>query len=87
MAYKYMCILNEDNYYMDFTVAEIVSGKVNSISVDIPEGFKLKDYPIPGDGMVKPKWDEDLLDWVEGATEEEIAKKQEEYKLRQFNFS
>lgn len=87
MAYKYMCILNEDNYYMDFTVAEIVSGKVNSIPVDIPEGFKLKDYPIPSDGMVKPKWDEDLLDWVEGATEEEIAKKQEEYKLRQFNFS
>ena len=80
MGYKHKCVIDAQNRYKTL-VRMLLTEKGEQIqNYEMLEGESLVDTippvmrPYAGAvGLVRPKWDADTAQWVEAATEEEIA--------------
>lgn len=95
MDYKYSCVIDSEGFYKEFVIVDTIvetdpetghTETVESVShYTMQEGENLIDCECAplrkvhaeADGFIKPKWDG--TEWVEGATEEEIAEWNEEH--------
>ena len=91
MNTKIYCVIDSDNFYRTIiytSITENQSGEQEEVVVGyrLAEGERLLDVQRPliknyagGVGCVKPRWDEDVAAWVEGASAEELAEWEAEY--------
>lgn len=86
MNYKYSCVIDSGNLYKTFVlVQEAIDPESGEQKYEIQhytlsEGESLVDSMPPtfrphagAAGFIEPKWNADSFNWVEGATDEEIA--------------
>ena len=85
MDYKHSCVIDAQNLYKNFVLVLLVEDEEQQQEEQIQyyellEGELLVDTAPPvmrpyagAVGLIRPKWDADTAQWVEAATEEEIA--------------
>ena len=85
MDYKHSCVIDAQNLYKTFVLVLLVEDEEQQQEEQIQyyellEGELLVDTAPPvmrpyagAVGLIRPKWDADTAQWVEAATEEEIA--------------
>lgn len=91
MDYKHSCVIDAQNLYKTFVLVLLAENEEHEQEEQIQyyellEGEMLVDTAPPvmrpyagAVGLVRPKWDADTAQWVEAATEEEIAAWEKEH--------
>ena len=82
-GYRHCCVIDSNNNYVDFVLVHLFLDK-NGSEVTKIDGYSLQDgeslvdavcpikrYDASSTGFVMPRWNK--TEWIEGATEDEIA--------------
>lgn len=85
MNCKFCCVIDSEGFYKEFVIVHIKNGVEEVYHYEMQEGESLVDCDCApnmkvhtdADGFVKPKWNG--TEWVEGATDTEIAEWNEEH--------
>lgn len=81
MHYKHCCVVDAKGFYKDYVLVQTENEEQTVVGYTMQEGDMLVDSETTPDrkqhagsaGFVRPRWDEDIAAWVEGATAEELA--------------
>lgn len=81
MNEKCCCVVDEKGFYLAYVLVQTNGNKQTVVGYTLQAGEVLVDSETTPDrkqhagstGFVKPRWDEDIKTWVEGATAEELA--------------
>lgn len=82
MHYKHCCVVDAKGFYKDYVLVQTENEEQTVVGYTMQEGDMLVDSETTPDrkqhagttGFVRPRWDEDIAAWVEGAiAEEQVA--------------
>ena len=81
MHYKHCCVVDAKGFYKDYVLVQTENEEQTVVGYTMQEGDMLIDSETTPDrkqhagstGFVRPRWDEDVETWTEGASAEELA--------------